>query len=151
MSGVVLVVLASAAAFADVQLRGGVGDRTWTPRTVGRRCTTQYRLGVGESTLDLSELDLGSTDRQRVEIRQGVGHLLMVVPADVTVLVDADVRAGEIRCGRGRRPRRPAESGRHRPVGAVHRAGRIADRRPATLVIDAELGLGSLEVRRATS
>ncbi len=147
--GIVLVVLASAAAFADVQLRGGVGDRTWTPRTVAD-LHTPYRLGVGESTLDLSELDLGSTDRQRVEIRQGIGHLLMVVPADVTVLVDADVRAGEIRWDvddafGGQRSQDGTEVSERFTVPEGSRAS------SATLVIDAELGLGSLEVRRATS
>ena len=147
--GIVLVLLASAAAFADVQLRGGVGDRTWTPRTVAD-LHTPYRLGVGEATLDLSELDLGSTGRQRVEIRQGIGHLLMVVPADVTVLVDADVRAGEIRWDvddafGGQRSQDGTEVSERFTVPEGSRAS------SATLVIDAELGLGSLEVRRATS
>jgi phage shock protein PspC (stress-responsive transcriptional regulator) len=147
--GIVLVVLASAAAFADVQLRGGVGDRSWTPHTVAD-LHTPYRLGVGEATLDLSELDLGTGDRQRVEIRQGVGDLLIVVPADVTVLVDADVRAGEIQrdvddaFGSQRMSDGTDVSERFTvPEGSAPSS--------ATLVIDAELGLGSLEVRRATS
>ena len=147
--GIVLVVLASAAAFADVQLRGGVGERNWTPRTVAD-LHTPYRLGIGEATLDLSELDLGSTDRQRVEIRQGVGDLLVLVPPDVTVLVDADVRAGEIQrdvddaFGTQRMNDGTGVSERFTiPEGSAPSS--------ATLVIDAELGLGSLEVRRATS
>ncbi len=36
VAGVMLVVLASVASFSGVQVRGGVGDRTWDPRTVGR-------------------------------------------------------------------------------------------------------------------
>jgi phage shock protein PspC (stress-responsive transcriptional regulator) len=147
--GIVLVLLASAAAFADVQLRGGVGQRTWTPHTVAD-LHTPYRLGVGEATLDLTELDLGTTDRQRVEVRQGVGDLLILVPADATVLVDADVRAGEIQ----------------RDVDGSFGAQRMSDGTDvserftipegsapssAVLVIDAELGVGSMEVRRATS
>ena len=147
--GIVLVVLASAAAFADGRLRGGVGDRTWTPHTVAD-LHTPYRLGAGESTLDLTELDLGGTDRQRVEVRQGVGELVVVVPADVTVLVDADVRAGEIRWDVG-----DAFGGQRTQDGTdvSERFTMPQGSAPssATLVIDAELGLGNLEVRRATS
>jgi PGF-CTERM protein len=148
--GVLLVVLASAAAVtSDIQLRGGVGDRNWTPRAVDD-LHTPYRLGAGDATLDLSELDLAGVDRQRIDIRQGVGELLIVVPADVTVLVDADVRAGEIRWEVG------DAFGAQRTTDGTDVSERFtvpegSAPSSAVLVIDAELGLGSLEVRHATS
>ena len=76
-------------------MRGGVGDRTWRPATVSD-LHDPYRLGVGQSELDLTQLDLASAGRTRVEIRQGVGHLLVIVPDNVVVRVVADANAGEV-------------------------------------------------------
>ena len=153
--GVVLVLLASVASVAGVQVRGGVGDRTWEPQTVGQ-LRSEYKLGIGEATLDLSALDLSTADRQRVEVRHGIGDLLIVVPDDAVVLVDADVRAGELRW-----PDSEGESaffnGRseHRIDGTdlSERFTVPESSAPssAVLVIDVELGVGSLEVRRASS
>jgi phage shock protein PspC (stress-responsive transcriptional regulator) len=147
--GLVLTLLASAAAFTGVQVRGGVGDRTWRPTTVAE-VRPVYRLGVGEATLDLSQVDFSSAGRQRVEVRQGVGDLLIVVPSDVIVLVDADVRAGEIK----------RDSGEGDGLQRSQDGTEVSERftlppssapSAAVLVIDAELGVGSMEVRRATS
>jgi phage shock protein PspC (stress-responsive transcriptional regulator) len=147
--GLVLTLLASAAAFTGVQVRGGVGDRTWRPTTVAE-LRPVYRLGAGEATLDLSQVDFSSAGRERVEVRQGVGDLLIVVPSDVIVLVDADVRAGQIR----------RDSGEGDGFQRAQDGTEVSERftlppasapSAAVLVIDAELGVGSMEVRRATS
>jgi phage shock protein PspC (stress-responsive transcriptional regulator) len=147
--GLVLTLLASAAAFTGVQVRGGVGDRTWRPATVAE-LRPVYRLGAGEATLDLSRIDFSSAGRERVEVRQGVGDLLIVVPSDVIVLVDADVRAGEIK----------RDAGEGDGAQRVQDGTEVSERftlppssapSAAVLVIDAELGVGSMEVRRATS
>jgi phage shock protein PspC (stress-responsive transcriptional regulator) len=147
--GLLLTLLASATAFAGVQVRGGVGDRTWTPSALSE-VRPQYRLGAGQATLDLSRVDFSSAGRERVEVRQGVGDLLIVVPSDVIVLVDADVRAGEIRRDLG------SGTGKERLQNGTDVSERFtlpASSAPssAVLVIDAELGVGSLEVRRAAS
>ena len=147
--GLVLTLLASAAAFTGVQVRGGVGDRTWRPTTVAE-LRPVYRLGAGEATLDLSQVDFSSAGRERVEVRQGVGDLLILVPSDVIVLVDADVRAGQIR----------RDSGEGDGFQRAQDGTQVSERftlppssapSAAVLVIDAELGVGSMEVRRATS
>jgi hypothetical protein len=147
--GLVLTLMASAAAFTGVQVRGGVGDRTGRPTTVAE-VRPVYRLGVGEATLDLSQVDFSSAGRTRVEVRQGVGDLLIEVPSDVIVLVDADVRAGEIRRDSGE------GDGFQRSQDGTEVSERFtlpgsSAPSAAVLVIDAELGVGSMEVRRATS
>lgn len=139
--GVVLTVAMSAVAVSHVTLRGGVGDRTWVPRTAAGVHAT-YRLGAGEATLDLSHVALSRGDRLDVAVRQGVGDLLIVLPAGVSADVVADVHAGEARMPRG-----PDRNGT-----SVHR--HYVDPRGSvdpTVTIDAELGVGSLEVRRASS
>ena len=141
--GVLLTMLASAASFSHVTVGGGVGDRTWTPTTVEQLRPT-YRLAAGESELDLSGLDLTDPGRYRVELRQGVGDMLVVVPDDVVVLVDAQVDAGELRL-----PDVDPIDGTDLDERVTVPAG--SSPRAAVLVVDAQLGVGSLEVRRAAS
>jgi len=142
--GVVLTALASAAAFVpDVPVNGGVGDRTWRPATVAD-LKPEYRLGIGDAELDLSRLDLTDAGRQRVEVRQGVGDLTIVVPDDVVVRIDADVQGGDLRL-----PDREHIDGTDLSDRVVVPEGSSPG--SAVLVVDAELGLGSLEVRRAAS
>jgi hypothetical protein len=140
--GVLLTLLVSAAAVADIPVRGGVGDRTWTPATVSD-LHDPYRLGVGQSELDLTQLDLASAGRTRVEIRQGVGHLLVIVPDNVVVRVVADANAGEVLL-----PGQQSVNGTDLSERVVLPEGSAPS--AAVLVVDAELGVGSLEVRRET-
>ena len=142
--GVVLTALASAAAFVpDVDVDGGVGDRTWRPATVAD-LQSEYQLGIGDAELDLSRLDLTDAGRQRVEVRQGVGDLTIVVPDDVVVRIDADVQGGDLRL-----PDREDIDGTDLSERVVVPEGSSPG--SAVLVVDAELGIGSLEVRRAAS
>lgn len=89
--GIVLVLAALAATLVDPRLlRGGVGERTETPReAAGLR---DYRLAVGQLVIDLSELDPPA----RVEASVGVGELRVVVPRGGSVAVEAEVGAGEV-------------------------------------------------------
>jgi phage shock protein PspC (stress-responsive transcriptional regulator) len=142
--GVLLTALASVAAVVpDVPVNGGVGDRTWRPATVSE-LQSEYRLGIGDAELDLSRLDLTGAGRQRVDVRQGVGDLTVVIPADVVVRVDADVQGGDLRV-----PTLEPMDGTDLHQRVVVPEGSSPG--SAVLVVDAELGLGSLEVRRAAS
>lgn len=120
---------------------GGVGTRTWAPRTVAGVHDT-YRLGVGESTLDLSHLRLADGQSVDVRLRQGIGDVLILLPPAAPVDVDSEVHAGVIMSPRGA----------DRNGTSLHR--RYVDPRDGAvpaITIDADLGVGSLEVRRATS
>ncbi len=142
--GVLLTALASAAAVVpDVPVNGGIGDRTWRPATVAD-LRSEYRLGIGDAELDLTRLDLTDAGRLRVDVRQGVGDLTIVVPDDVVVLVNADVQGGDLRL-----PDREDIDGTDLSDRVVVPEGSSPG--SAVLVIDAEMGLGSLEVRRAAS
>jgi phage shock protein PspC (stress-responsive transcriptional regulator)/predicted membrane protein len=138
--GALLVIATTAAGVAHVGLRGGIGDRSWAPRSVAAVHET-YRLGVGQARLDLSHVQFAPGETINVAFRQGVGDLLIVLPARVPVDVVTDVNAGSIRLPRG-----PEQNGT-----SVHR--RFVDPRDAApvITIDAQLGVGSMEVRRATS
>jgi phage shock protein PspC (stress-responsive transcriptional regulator) len=71
----------------------GAGDRVYRV-TSQEDLQAEYRLGVGELTLDLRRLDL--TEPAEVDVSLGVGELIVVLPDDVPVSATADVAVGVI-------------------------------------------------------
>lgn len=120
----------------DVPLRGGVGDRSVRPADVAA-VQPNYRLAVGDLDIDLHDVSLpaGATV---VRARVGIGQLVVTVPRDVTVDVEAQARAGEVTLFGSR------ENGLRVERHLVERAQGSGRR----LVLDLEIGLGELEVRR---
>ncbi|MDQ1626759.1 MAG: hypothetical protein QOI54_503 [Actinomycetota bacterium] len=139
--GLLLLLATTVSAVLGVgDFRGGTGDRIWAPSTVTDVRAT-YRLAFGRSTLDLSRLRPAAGEPVHVRLRQSVGQMIIVLPSGVPVDVAADVRAGVIQL-----PDSPEIDGT-----SVHR--RYVDPRDGALpaiTIDAELGAGDVEVRRAT-
>lgn len=137
--GIALTILTSATAVADEQIRGGVGERRWSPTTV-EAAERPFRLGVGDARLDLTGLPDGSN--VDVDVSLGVGELQVAVPFDARVVVDGDVGAGTMQL-----------------LGAPSVDGTDLHERKSTgpagvtssgtvITVDAEVGLGELEVRR---
>jgi phage shock protein PspC (stress-responsive transcriptional regulator) len=90
--GVVLTVGAASASVVDVPLRGGIGERRWAP-VADSEVRRVYRLGIGDAELDLTRTD---ADRITTDVSLGVGHLVVMVPRDATVVVDAHTGLGEL-------------------------------------------------------
>jgi predicted membrane protein len=65
-----------------------MGERTWQPSTVAELRDT-YDLGMGQLTIDLSQLALEPGDDITVESTIGIGQLEVDVPPDSTVSVIA--------------------------------------------------------------
>jgi phage shock protein PspC (stress-responsive transcriptional regulator) len=128
-----------------------VGDRTWvvSPDDVGG-APLSYRLSAGEATLDLTDLTaLGVAESgqsgQRVEIDAGVGlgQLVVLIPADMVLDLDATVDVGEIGV-----PGEDRLSGSNLSLETTIEP--LATGQPAYIVtLDAAIGAGNLEVRRA--
>ncbi|NHC15461.1 PspC domain-containing protein [Motilibacter deserti] len=140
--GVLLIVVLVLNGIADNPVRGGVGDRTWAPVTAEAAQAREYRLGMGNATLDLRGLAL---DGQRVDVEAslGVGELTVLVPDDVALEIDADVNAvGDLRL-----PGRPDDSGSDLSSTYADASGAGN----GTLVLDLDVNVGSLEVRREAS
>jgi len=113
---------------------GGVGDRTERPSSPAD--LRDYRLAIGQLTLDLSGLQVpqGTTT---VQARVGVGELAVRLPEGVAVEVDAGSGIGQVQA------LDREESG----VGSRLEAdsGGFGDRR---LVLDLRVGLGEVRVER---
>jgi hypothetical protein len=110
----------------------GVGDRSWTAHA-----SDTFRLGIGDATLTLVAPPAGS-DVQEVAAKVTIGHLKVVVPEGVRVVVDARVQTGDIQ-GPG-----VDESGR-----TVHRTFVLGPESAPEIHVDARVGTGMVEVRHA--
>lgn len=116
---------------AAVPIGFSAGDRSLRPTSL----ETSYELGAGSLRLDLrgAELSPGTTELQA---SVALGELVLLVPADVAVEVEASAGAGEIDVLGQRRngigPTLTVDEG-------------TGDQR---LVLDLNVGLGSVQVRR---
>jgi hypothetical protein len=119
---------------ANVDIHGGVGDRTYRP-IAASEVRDSYRLGVGEMVIDLRDANLPAGDhRMRVEI--GAGAATIVVPRDVCVTSAAHVGAGQVNVfdhGSGGLDVDWSDD-RKAPAGT------------ARLVVDGDVGVGVLDV-----
>src|SRR3954452_1778575 len=89
---IVLVLPLVVVSAAGIDLRGGVGQRSYGADSAND-LRPEYRLGLGEVTLDLRDMTLppGRTD---VKLRVGVGSAKVRIPEGMCVTTDASIGAG---------------------------------------------------------
>ena len=92
---ILMVVMAAAAALPDIPVTSSAGQQTWTPVTV-TDLRDRYQLGMGELQLDLTGLRLEPGQQVAVAAAVGVGQLVVDVPPETTVDVDATSSLGEV-------------------------------------------------------
>lgn len=116
-----------------------IGDRTWTPTATST--TTTYELGTGTAILDLRTLS-GTGGTRTLTARVGVGQLRVLVPADVRLVIHAEVGVGRISIP-GQRP----DGGAGNTTTATLEP--LTTSAVTTVELDSHVGIGNLEVRRA--
>lgn len=70
-----------------------VGERTWRPTAA--TVASSYGSGTGDALLDLRGLS-GAGGTHRTAANVSIGRLQVLVPADVRLVLSADVRFGEM-------------------------------------------------------
>jgi hypothetical protein len=96
-AGVVLTVVLGIGSVIDFPIGGGVGDRAFRPAT-GAAVRSDYRLGVGQLTLDLTNVPtLEGIGPDRVRARLGIGKLIVIVPDTLPVRIEARAGLGNVR------------------------------------------------------
>jgi len=139
--GLLLVVAMSASSLIDVPLRGGIGDRRVHP-IAASELEREYHLAIGQLTVDLRDVDFAPASVTQLDATVGIGHLVVLVPRDVEVDVHGHSGAGEV------------------SFLDDHQDGGLRVDRDATfhaaegkprLVLDAEVGIGQVEVRDAAA
>ena len=136
----VLVALVSVAAAIvvsafDVRIGDGVGERTHRVALVDD-LRGDYRLGIGTLLLDLRNIQLPPGETH-VNARVDIGELRVIVPVGAGLRVHGSAQLGEIML-----PNSVNADG-HNVTADMAVAGASA------LVIDADVGLGSVKVERA--
>lgn len=92
--GVLLIPTMLVAAVADLTIDGGIGERRFTPTTPSAM-SDEYRLAIGDLTVDLSDLQLnGST--VEFDARIGIGQLTVIAPEDAALDITARAGIGEV-------------------------------------------------------
>jgi len=132
----VLVLPLAIVAAADIDVDGGVGERRYRPAST-LELRPDYRLGMGELVVDLRDVELpaGRTD---VHVQVGVGHTIVRVPEDACVSSDVEMGIGDAQV----LDRRSDGV----DVAFVQSAAPTAG--APQLHVDADIGVGALEVRR---
>jgi len=135
--GVVVLALLAVALVVRVPVFGGVGDRISHPvafASVG----SKYQQGIGNLDVDLQDVQF-PPGQTHVKATLGVGDLVIRVPENVTVKVDARAAAGEVNL-----------FGKTTDGTSVHETliSPGTPRLTRILVLDARVGLGHLEVQR---
>lgn len=138
--GIVLTVLLVLGSAIDLPLGGGVGERNEHPATASE-LKDEYRLGIGQLTIDLSDLaaaGLPFAERgDRIRARVGIGQLVVIVAQDTPVRVEAHAGLGNVQVFN------VEDSGFD--VDRITTPGSGAD---PIFVLVVSVGLGDIEVRR---
>ncbi len=129
-----------------------IGDRTWVVEPEDAADSPlEYRLSAGSAVLDLTELSAlsggeiagdQSVQQLTIDAGVGVGELVILIPPDMELELDARVNAGQIDT-----PSTDVIDGTDLDLETT--IGPLANIDPTyTVTIDAAMGAGNLEVRR---
>ena len=135
--GTVLLGCFAFAAALPVSLSAGIGDKVDRPRDAAV-LEHSYEYGIGDYELDLTNVRLAVRETH-VDVSLGMGSLVVTVPEEAAVEVDAHAGAGEVVLFGA------SDDG----IGAdreVSLPGPEPD--SPRLVLDASVGFGQIEVRR---
>jgi hypothetical protein len=92
--GILVALIGIPALFVNDDLfSGGVGESTKRPQAAAD--LEPFRHAIGKLTVDLTAPDL-ELDGRTVEASVGIGELLVLVPDDTDITVDAHVGAGNV-------------------------------------------------------
>ncbi len=93
--GLALAFLLAVTSIIPFQTKGGWGDIAWRPASL-KTLQPRYEHSAGQAVLDLTDINFGSKPRS-LDVRLGFGELLIIVPEDVSVVVDGHVQGGELK------------------------------------------------------
>ncbi|MFJ8883128.1 PspC domain-containing protein [Streptomyces sp. NPDC102402] len=121
--------------------------KEWRPASVAA-VQPEYRLNTGVAKLDLSRVTVPEGETLRTRVQLAAGRALVVVPAGVTVKMDAEAGLGDIQF--------PSDQRKDVDIAPDRRTRRTlappANSEPAgTVELDMGIGIGQLEVIRAAS
>ena len=138
---IVAAVASAAVAVAAIgNLGDGVGDRTYRISSPAE-LNQAYKLGIGTLELDMSHAALPA-GRTPLRLRVGLGRVHLVVPSNAVVAYHVKGHVGDLKIlGQEQSGWKVVESGRKAPSTPAGRP---------VLVVDANVGVGEIDIDRAT-
>jgi phage shock protein PspC (stress-responsive transcriptional regulator) len=135
--GLILLGAFGAAAATPVSVSSGVGEKIERPESAADLARS-YELGIGELNLDLGAVSL-SPGTTSVDASVGVGNLVITVPPNVALEIDAHAGVGQVDV-----------LGRRDDGVDAEKTTSVAGSTPDAPVLDveADIGMGNIEVRR---
>lgn len=130
--GVILTVVLAFASMLDVPFEGGIGERAHRP-AAAVDLQERYRLGIGNLTVDLTDVEI--PDGTRIDASIGMGELVVVVPEEVRVRASGRAGIGEVLL-------------LDRSQGGLGVEHAVTDGTGPTMEIEASVGIGKVVVRR---
>ncbi len=137
--GIVLTALLSLGTAVDLPLAGGAGARIERPTSLAG-VQGEYRLGLGELTIDLTRLPppMEGAKPVRIRVRVGMGRLVVLLPVHVLASVLGHAGIGDVEVFGRRRSGFDVQYGFEPDV---------ASGTPIPFALDLSVGVGSVEVR----
>jgi phage shock protein PspC (stress-responsive transcriptional regulator) len=132
---VAIMIGAGTASAADLDFRGGIGEREHRPLRAQSIPDDGYRLGIGYLVVDLRDLDWNAAGVVPLEVRLGAGQVDVFVPERVCVTGTTHVGVGES----------VVAGERNDGVDVDHEAAAGSNRTPR-LELDATVDAGQLRV-----
>jgi phage shock protein PspC (stress-responsive transcriptional regulator) len=139
LPAMVLAIPAGVVSAAGIDAEGGVGERTYRPPSVADIRPDGYRLGTGELEVDLRTMEWPGRAPVDLKVKVGIGHALVVVPEDVCVTAKAHAGMGYVNV-------LGEDSG---GADVDQDSGSLSRWSGKALVLDADVGLGAVEVRHS--
>lgn len=126
---------------------GSFGQVVEAPVTV-EEIESSYQLGAGEFLLDLGGVGFAPGQDVQTSIQMGAGELVVTVPDDVDVLVNARVGAGELQVFEQTRTGVGIQLETEARIDDPDLGAGSADDEPAVLTIDLNAGFGDVTIER---
>jgi phage shock protein PspC (stress-responsive transcriptional regulator) len=137
-----LAIPSGVVAAAGIDVDRGVGSREHTPATIADLRPEGYELGVGELVVDLRHTQWPRDATVNLKVDVGTGHALVLVPADVCLQAKTHAGLGYVNL-------LGSETG---GADIDEERGTITRSREARkLILDADVGIGAIEVRHTRS
>jgi hypothetical protein len=146
--GLVLAIPLITLSAAGVPLHGTISDETWMPASAAAT-QPEYKLAIGDGTLDLSNVAPGAGKTLEVSAQVGIGDLVVQVPADVNVTIHAHAGIGTVGEEGSNPPAVVGDYGTERSNGlGVTKNYTIpaTGKAKGTLVLDIKVGIGDVNV-----
>lgn len=117
------------------------GETRWTPASVAE-LKSEYSVGMGDGTLDLTRLPADELSRHSITLTVGMGSMKVLAPDDMTVTVDGNVRMGDLSL--------VERDGVTQSMAGLNNVGQMTSGTGPTLHISSTVGMGDTRIERTS-